>query len=126
MKKICPLCERPYSGRSDKLFCSIECKNNHHNSLRKQGVVNMINQSLHQNRTVLFHLLHAGTNTETVERVVLERLGFQFELMTGVSNKSNGHICWKVYEFEWSELPDGSIRIERTDLVQPNVYASVL
>jgi endogenous inhibitor of DNA gyrase (YacG/DUF329 family) len=35
--EACPECDSNVFGRSDKRFCSINCKNNHHNAARKKN-----------------------------------------------------------------------------------------
>jgi hypothetical protein len=113
MKKNCPICQKAFSGRSDKMFCSVECKNQFHNEQRKQGLVNTIDQTLHHNRTILQQLMPPAANNAILERVVLERLGFQFDNITGLATIEPGKVLRKVYEFLWSEHSDGKISVER-------------
>jgi hypothetical protein len=113
MKKNCPVCQKNFVGRSDKMFCSLDCKNHFHNEQRKQSLVNTIDHALHHNRAILQQLMHTDANNAILERVVLERLGFQFENITGFATIEDGKIYKKVYEFLWSERPDGKIFVER-------------
>lgn len=33
----CPVCSRPFTGRSDKLFCSTRCRKRHHRRVQSMG-----------------------------------------------------------------------------------------
>lgn len=113
MKKDCPVCKKSFFGRSDKLFCSTECKNNFHNSQRRNGIVNATNHLLYQNRLILQQLVHGQSEKEILERVVLERLGFKFDLFTGVIPSNSYPLVKKVYEFTLVEMPNGNVIVER-------------
>ncbi len=60
MSKLkCKLCKTQMKGRSDKLFCSIGCKNEYHTRLRQVTKVATANTDriLHRNRSTLLEIL---------------------------------------------------------------------
>ncbi len=113
MKKDCPVCKKTFFGRSDKLFCSTECKNNFHNSQRRNSIVNTTNHLLIQNRLILQQLVSEKSEKEILERVVLERLGYKFDFFTGIVPSNSYPLVKKVYEFTLVEMPNGNIMVER-------------
>ena len=115
MKKQCPHCQSYFFGRTDKLFCSLACKNSFHNQNRKSDLAYTIDHDLHHNRTVLQQLIPLEVKKATWSRKVLEKLGFKFELVTGFTRTSNGKIIRKVYEYTWGESTGDDIDLERTN-----------
>jgi predicted nucleic acid-binding Zn ribbon protein len=65
MPKICPECNEPFVGRSDKKFCSDQCRYLHNNRLKndKEKEVIRINSILRRNRTILKRLNPIGKTT---------------------------------------------------------------
>ena len=55
----CKICKNPLTGRSDKMFCSIECKNYYHTNLRRvtRDTAYDIDIMLHRNRSILLELM---------------------------------------------------------------------
>lgn len=113
MKKACPICNKTFLGRSDKIFCSSSCKNIFHNSRRKEGIIELVHHALLQNRAILYQLLPLNSESEIVERVVLQRLGFHFERITGVQCLTDSRMKKQVYEFVWEDLTPDKILVER-------------
>lgn len=111
MKNKCLKCGKEFSGRTDKRFCSLECKNSYHNTQRRQEYVNIVNAALQRNRLLLQKLLFNAQSTRIIERKLLEDLHFRFDLITGYSRSSEGRVIHKVYEYNWIELLDDQISI---------------
>ena len=114
MKKQCPHCQSYFYGRTDKLFCSLACKNSFHNLHRKSDIAYSVDQVLHHNRTILQQLVPPDSKQATWNRHVLEKLGFKFEVVTGFTHGDNGKIVRRVYEFTWDEEPNDDILLERS------------
>lgn len=117
MKKICPVCSKPFIGRSDKRFCSTACKNSYHNAERKNHITHAVDCALHTNRSILQQLLPENTESEMVTQRLLKSLGFNFDYATSVGVSPEGQICRMIYEFSWTELEDDHVLIQRA-LVQ--------
>ena len=115
MKKRCLQCETTYYGRTDKLFCSIACKNQYHNLLKKEDIAFKIDQSLHQNRTLLRKLLADAEGHSTWDKPVLLRLGFNFDVFTGLFQEADGTVGYRIYDFTWTENDHGQIIIRRVE-----------
>lgn len=80
-EKECPQCGKTISGRSDKRFCSNQCRAQAHNENRRQNsgeqLILGINAVLRRNRTLLKQASPQGKTT--TYRQVLEMAGFDFE-----------------------------------------------
>ena len=117
MRKQCQHCGCTFYGRTDKQFCSAVCKNTFHNQQRKADIAHAVDQVLHNNRSILHHLVAVDPSQVAWDRKVLLLLGFKFEAFTGISNTPEGKILHKVYEYTWTEGPNESIILERATAV---------
>jgi hypothetical protein len=112
MRKICPVCGNIYTGRSDKRFCSLTCKNLHNNTSRREQITGAIDRALHHNRTILQRLLPDDSEHEIIPRQLLKTLGFNFNHTTGIEVSPEGQVFRLVYEFSWTEEEE-NIHIRR-------------
>ena len=108
MKRICPECGDEYTGRSDKKYCSPNCRSTFHNrqNAELQAFQRSINNILRHNRNVLAELNPDGKANVKKERMI-DR-GFKFRYFTNEYTTRNGtlyHFCYdygyKVEEGEW-------------------------
>jgi hypothetical protein len=78
MKHTCPICQSPLHGRTDKRFCSLACKNEHHAITRRQtkDAVAEIDGYLHRNREILLTIM-GDSRKEMVDRSLLSRAKFR-------------------------------------------------
>ena len=111
MKRTCPECGEEYTGRSDKKYCSANCRSAHHNreKAEEQGFQRSINNILRHNRNVLATLNPDGKANVKKERLI-DR-GFKFRYFTNEYVTRNGtlyHFCYdygyKVEEGDWALL----------------------
>jgi hypothetical protein len=108
MKRTCPECGEEYTGRSDKKFCSANCRATHHNraNAEERGFQRAINNILRHNRNVLAELNPNGKANVKKERLI-DR-GFKFRYYTNEYRSRSGvlyHFCYdygyKVEEGDW-------------------------
>ena len=111
----CKICKKTIKGRSDKLFCSIKCKNQYHIRLRNASdiAVENINRILHRNRSILLEIMGKNNEKRMVNRKVLESKKFTFKYHTHFHINSQGKIYYYVYDFSWMEFSDDQIMINR-------------
>ena len=96
MKKIdCLDCGVSFSGRSDKKFCSDQCRSAYNNRLNVDAtnVMRNINNALRRNRRILNDLI--DRKKEQVDREELAQRGFNFKYFT----QSYSSKCGKTYHF---------------------------
>lgn len=114
MKK-CKICNTEIVGRSDKLFCSVKCKNYYHTNLRRVTsiAVKEINTILHRNRSILLEIMGKHKSQKKINRLVLEKKKFRFKYHTHISINKQEKVYHYVYDFAWMEFSNDEILIVR-------------
>lgn len=114
MKK-CKICKTPLKGRADKRFCSIECKNYYHVSLRKvtKSSAKIIDKTLHRNHSILLEILGKNSIQKKVNRSLLTDKKFNFKYHTHFNINSRGKTYYFLYDIAWMEFSDDEILIVR-------------
>jgi hypothetical protein len=113
--RLCRVCEAQLRGRSDKLFCSLGCKNEYHKNLRfaaKKAAIE-INGYLKRNYSILSEALGANLTQIKVYRNKLEKKKFRFKYHTHTHVNSKGKTFHYVYNYAWMEFSDDEILIVR-------------
>lgn len=111
----CRLCKKPFTGRSDKIFCSVDCKNEYHVRLRRATaeVVRETDKILHRNRSILLEIMGKNRTQKKVNRLLLEKKKFRFNYFTGSTTNSHGKLYHYVYDFAWMSFSDQEVLIIR-------------
>lgn len=112
---ICKMYKTQMKGRSDKLFCSSDCKNEYHIKLRK--VINLAtlntDRILHRNRSILLELMGKNLKQKKVKREMLDKKKFNFHYVTGYYTNSKGKMYDYINDFAWMIFSDREILIIR-------------
>lgn len=111
----CKICSKILVGRSDKLFCSVRCKNYYHTNLRKvtKIAVKEIDIILHRNRSILLELMGKRKVQIKIKRILLEKKKFQFKYHTHQHKNIKGKVYYYLYDFSWMEFSNDEILIVR-------------
>lgn len=112
---ICKLCKTPFKGRSDKTFCSSQCKSIYSYRLKsatKEATVE-IDHILHRNRSTLLEILGKNKSQIKLERAVLDKKKFNFSYITHFHINKQGKMVHYVYDFSWMIFSDQEILIKR-------------
>jgi len=115
-KKTCKMCrKKEVIGRSDKVFCSVKCKSNYHEKLKKLTKIEAtkIDTILHRNRSILLEITGKKRRKLKVKRYVLEKKKFRFKYHTHFYINVMGKMYTYVYDFAWMEFSDDEILIIR-------------
>lgn len=110
-EKKCEDCGTPIVGRTDKRFCSDQCRNNHNNRLNSDSNSRMrsTNNVLRRNRRILLTL---NTHGRTVIRKgQLLAMGFDFNHVTSLSATRQGVPCYYCYEQGYLPMKKGYFRL---------------
>lgn len=107
MEKTCIECGDEIRGRSDKKFCSDQCRNAYNNKLNQDAnnLVRNVNGILKKNRRILQELNPGGK--KTVHKDKLLEKGFNFNYLTGVLKTKEGKEYRFCYEHGYLELDNG-------------------
>lgn len=97
-KRFCPECGKEIVGRKDKQFCSDSCRNTHNNNVNKDStnLMRNINNALRRNYKILGEL--NPKDTAKVQKKVLVKKNFDFEVYTSVLNAKTGNTYFFVYD----------------------------
>ena len=111
----CKICSKQIIGRSDKIFCSVKCKNYYHINLRKVTdiAVEEINKILHRNRSILLEILGKHKTQVKINRIILDKKKFIYKYHTHTITNKQEKIYYYVYDFAWMEFSDNEILIVR-------------
>ena len=115
MHRKCKICKAKIVGRSDKIYCSIRCKNVYHKKLRYASVqaAVRINEYLKRNHGILLEFL-AGNKTQVkVYRNQLADKKFRFKYHTHLHVNSRQKTFYYIYNLAWMEFSDDEILIIR-------------
>lgn len=104
--KKCLCCNRLLIGRKDKLFCDDRCRNNFYYlvNMEQKSYIRRINRALLKNRGILKTLNPSGR--KTVPKKLLDDMGFDFGLFTGVYKTKKGKEYYLVYDQAFSIKDD--------------------
>lgn len=109
-------CGNPFEGRSDKVFCSDQCRNRARRDQLKQERWSApvfyikITEILQNNHKILKALYQAKGDSIIVTNFLLRDKGFNFDFHTRMLNTTKG-IYKFCYDYGWLELENGKILI---------------
>ena len=111
----CKICKKTIVGRSDKIFCSVRCKNYYHINLKNVTDIAVfdIDKILHRNRSILLEIMGKNKIQMKVNRRLLETKKFTFKYHTHFHVNSKRKMYHHVYDFAWIEFSDDEILIVR-------------
>jgi predicted nucleic acid-binding Zn ribbon protein len=106
-KRKCLECKEPVTGRTDKKFCSDQCRNlfNNRQNSDSTNLVRNINNVLRKNRRILQEL-NPSDKAKVRKDKMLER-GFNFNYFTSVYTTKKGTIYYFCYEYGYLQLDEG-------------------
>ncbi len=115
INRPCKLCKKPVFGRSDKIFCSTQCKSVYHIKLNKATSIAtlQIDKILHRNRSSLLEILGKTTKSLKINREFLDAKKFNFDYFTHYHINSQNKMVHFVYDFSWMIFSDQEILIKR-------------
>lgn len=108
VEKLCEECGRSINGRSDKKFCSDQCRttfNNRRNSIETNHI-RRVNTILRKNRRILEELSPQGKTK--VNRGELTLQGFDFRYHTMLHKTRNGSTYYFCYERGYLEIDNNT------------------
>ncbi len=112
----CIVCAKEMKGRSDKKFCSIQCKNRYHRNMKMnmQPVLKEIDQILHRNYAICLELAQKSKKARMmIKKIELEKTGFNFNYFTGSYLNSQQKTYHYIYDFRWMQFSTQEVLIVR-------------
>ena len=123
MERVCLTCGEPLVGRSDKKFCTDQCRFSYNNKVKRKNekLILDINKILRRNRAILKQFNPEGKTT--VRSSVLLKVGFDFRYFTHAYKTRNNidyHFC---YEYGYHKIDNTyTLIINWQPYMKPNVY----
>jgi len=110
IKRTCVVCEKLIYGRSDKVFCSSNCKNRYHLTYKKEkkSAAFHIDSILTKNYQIIAGLMIPGTIQMRIAKLALDKAGFNSDYFTHLDQKGNK--C--IYQFRLSSEENETLVIE--------------
>lgn len=126
MERKCIECGSKLLGRIDQKFCSDYCRTSFNNQKNRDisKIVRNTNNSLRRNRRILKNLIEK--KCQSVNRVILVQLGFDFRLITGQDIDEKGQVIFNIYDLAYSFLSDDEILIQKSENHILNVITDLL
>ena len=111
MSKICPNCGEIIIGRTDKKFCSDQCRNTYNNKVKRENekLILVTNKILRRNRKVLKQFNPEGRTT--IRKEYLEKMDFDFRYHTHTFKTKNDNVYKFCYEYGYLEIDDEKVLI---------------
>lgn len=106
MERRCLECNDPLRGRSDKKFCSDQCRNSYHNEMNRDDInfIRNVHNILRKNRRILADLNPDGNAKVHKDQLIV--LGYNFQFHTNTYAIKNGEVCYFCYEQGYKILDD--------------------
>lgn len=97
-QRACEECGAPLLGRTDKKFCSDQCRStfNNRRNLESNRYVRTVNNRLRKNRRILDELNPGGRIKVSAD--LLKEMGFDFRYYTSVGSVREGEVCYFCYD----------------------------
>lgn len=114
-ERTCLDCGDPLKGRSDKKFCSDQCKNNFNNRLNKDetNFIRNVQNMLRKNRRILAELNPDGQ--AIVHRDQLQAKGYNFTFHTNTYVSNSGETYYFCYEQGFLPIEDNYFKLVLTE-----------
>jgi len=111
MENKCIECNATFNGRSDKKFCTDQCRSlfNNRSKSEKEGYILRVNSILRKNRTILKQVNPVGKTT--IRKEVLNSQDFDFKFFTHIYNTKNNQTYYFCYEYGYTYIPDDKLII---------------
>ena len=112
MEKKCLDCGDTIRGRTDKKFCSDQCRNNYNNRLNRDSnnYVRNVHGLLRKNRRILSDL--HGEGKIRIHKDALIALGYNFTFFTHVIETSSGERMNYCFEYGYLDKGDDYVEIK--------------
>ncbi len=114
MERVCLDCGAKLLGRSDKKFCSDQCRNNYNNRLNRDqnNYVRNVHAQLRRNRKILGDLLDSGHHR--IHRDALIAQGYNFTFFTHLVETKDGLRWSYCFEYGFREVGKGYLELQKS------------
>jgi len=113
VERVCLDCGAKLLGRSDKKFCSDQCRNNYNNRINRDqnNYVRNVHALLRRNRKILSDLFEAGFHR--IHRDALLAQGYNFTFCTHIVETRDGILWSYCFEYGFREAGRGYLELQK-------------
>lgn len=114
MERVCLDCGAKLLGRSDKKFCSDQCRNNYNNRLNRDqnNYVRNVHALLRRNRKILSDLFEEGHHRIHSDALIAQ--GYNFTFFTHIVETSLGFRWSYCFEYGYRESENGYLELNKS------------
>ncbi len=111
MERVCLDCGEKILGRSDKKFCSDQCRNNYNNRINRDtnNYVRNVHAQLRRNRKILADFYDEGH--KRIHRDALFALGYNFTFFTHLVETNNGEKWSYCFEYGFKTIDNDYLEL---------------
>ncbi|MFO7755672.1 MAG: hypothetical protein R6V34_06800 [Bacteroidales bacterium] len=116
----CLDCGEVLKGRSDKKFCSDQCRNNYNNTINREAnnLVRNVHSVLRKNRKILCELYDSGTRKIHRDALLVSEFNMNF-FTHSVETDNNSCITRYCYEYGYRDIDSEYITlIKNADILE--------
>lgn len=109
-KPVCRVCNEVLVGRTDKKYCSDQCRyiaNNKIKQKNEQPIIE-VNSRLRKNRSILRNLCPEGQAVVTKE--VLDKMGYTYNLFSSIHVNPNRQIFYICYDYAFTPIAEIEVK----------------
>jgi len=112
----CPTCSGLVVGRTDKRFCTIKCKNEHHKNARMylKTRYGEIQKRIHRNLVLLEGIMGPTAKGMNIHKDILFKFGFDISICTG-NKLVKGEQWFELGNYHFMIDAEGIVRVERME-----------
>ncbi|WHZ07090.1 MAG: hypothetical protein OJF59_000843 [Cytophagales bacterium] len=105
----CPVCGNPLTGRSDRKYCSDQCRylENNKNKYDVERPILEINRRLRKNRAILKALCPIGKST--VRKEVMVAMGYDMTIFSSLFLTSKKQVYYLCYDYGFTPLKEKGV-----------------
>jgi hypothetical protein len=103
-KPVCPVCNTPLIGRTDKKYCSDQCRyvsNNKKKQIHEQPILE-VNSRLRKNRSILRNLCPEGR--AVVSKEILDAMGYAYNLFSSIHVDPKRQVYYICYDYAFTPI----------------------
>lgn len=123
--KACPICGQSIAGRSDKLYCSTQCKNaaSYDRHKQQEHFFVKVDRQLKINRKILKKYNRSGFTTLRQEKLITE--GFNPRFFTHYWKNKEGNVYLFCYDYGFLSIERDGVKkyllVEWQDYMLPRI-----
>ena len=111
------MCGKELHGRSDKIFCSKECKNRYNNARKNENCAarNRTITALNNNYRILSDIMDSGL--KSIPLMDLEQMGFRPSFITAYRKGRQLHDEYSCFNINYCQTPSKVFNVRRVEII---------